>query len=486
MFITSPKTGMAIIILLVWCVALVAQSNTKPETGTTGQIEIMDLEQCLNLGLQNNHLARVSAQDLEVARAQYRQVLSSFWPQISLSANYIRLDHNPSFVYPQETSEYTVNGLPLPNLPPGTPLNMTVTVPEKSAQIMDRDNGSLSLDVLFPLFIGGKRFALRKQALGQMGLREQDIRKTDLQITREISERYYGNVLAKILKRLGQQTVDRIMVTLDLTERMYKNGSGSVSKTDYLKNKLFATTVQAMQTSLKKNVHLSASALTFTLGRKAGNPVTAADQELPYKPIPTDLDPYLKQVFTSNPDWLKSEQALNIYQAKISEARSEYLFRLALIGKVNRIYNSYDYGTVSARDKKSWMLGVSVELPLFTGLSTRFKVQEMQARKAAFKSQKARLKDGLVLQIEEELGTIKSLQDKLTLIKEAKETATENRDLTERAYAIEMATAEDMIQAQLFESMAAAQYYKALYDHIVARAKLDYLVGTGIENVQNK
>ncbi len=454
----------------------------KNEKKSADNSQVLDLKQCINLALQNNHQAKISDQSLRIAEAQYKQVISSYWPQISASANYIRLDESPIFVYPEETSEYVVNGLLLPGLPPGTPVNMTVTVPEKRTKLMDRTNGTLSLDFMLPLYLGGRRSALRKQAKGQINVRQQEKRKSDLQIIYDVKERYYGNVLAKKLYKLGQETVDRVDVTLELTENMYKNGSGKVSKTDFLKNKMFSSSIHALQTTLSYNLELSASALAFTIAEKEAAPFETKETELPYSPIQTELPINLKKTFSNNPDWLKVQEAAKIYDAKVDEAKSEFWFKAALIGKINHIKNKYKYGAVSTHDKDSWMIGAGVELPLFSGFSSRYKVQEMRARASELEEKQYFLKDGLALQIKSALLKIKSLQDKVVFSKDAMKAAIDNRELTERAYSIEMASAQDMIQSQLFESLAIAQYYKALYDHLMAKANLDLLTGieTGI------
>ena len=101
-------------------------------SGAEQVVQILDLEQCINLALKNNHLAKISIQTLKIAEAQYQQVMSSYWPQISASANYIRLDEAPIFIYPEETSDYVISGLL------AMPMEVSVTVPEKRTKLMDR------------------------------------------------------------------------------------------------------------------------------------------------------------------------------------------------------------------------------------------------------------------------------------------------------------------------------------------------------------
>jgi outer membrane protein len=53
----------------------------------------------------------------------------------------------------------------------------------------------------------------------------------------------------------------------------------------------------------------------------------------------------------------------------------------------------------------------------------------------------------------------------------------ENRTLNELAYREELVETKDVIEAQLTESLMKAQYRKALYDCLEARASLDFVLG---------
>ncbi len=467
MYVKKDRSA-SVLLILFMVTALWAQPKAVFQGKADEQL--LSLDQCIELALHNNHQAKISVQALKIAEAQYKQVMSSYWPSITASANFIRLDESPHFVYPEETSGYMISGL-FPQ-----PIDVEVTVPEKHTKIMDRTNGVMSLDFIYPLYLGGRRSALADQAIGQIKVRQQEKRRSDLQIVYEVTERYYGNVLAKKLYTLGKETVDRVDVTLELTEQMYQKGAGKVKKTDYLKSKIFASSMHALLASLKNNLELSSSALQFTISDKNKVVYKTADTELPYKEISRD---YLKDIpiaLSSNPDWLKMEEAVKIFHAKLDEAESEYMLNVALIGQLRHIENKYEAGAVSEADKNSWMIGLGVQIPVFSGFGTTYKVQEMNARLSELKEKQFLLKDALSLQLKMEMQKIHNLQIQIKASHEAMKSAVENRELTERAYNIEMASAEDMIQSQLFESLMIAQYYKTVYDHIMAKAKLDVLM----------
>ena len=59
----------------------------------------------------------------------------------------------------------------------------------------------------------------------------------------------------------------------------------------------------------------------------------------------------------------------------------------------------------------------------------------------------------------------------------AARSATEHRDLTERAYRQDMVQTDDLIEAQLLEALILANAQKARYSHAASRSLVDFLVG---------
>lgn len=65
----------------------------------------------------------------------------------------------------------------------------------------------------------------------------------------------------------------------------------------------------------------------------------------------------------------------------------------------------------------------------------------------------------------------------------AAETATQNRDLTERAYRTELVGADDVIESQVMESLTQVRAEESRYSHATAQYLVSYLIGTEIERV---
>jgi outer membrane protein TolC len=353
----------------------------------------------------------------------------------------------------------------------------TIQVPEQDVKLMDRENILGSLKMELPLYTGGMRAAIRKQAEKGLQVAKEEARRTDLQIIYDVKRMFSGSVLSGELLRIGQEALSRMEVTLELTENLYKKGSGRVKKTDYLRNKTVVEALRSAVAQLKANEQLAKAALLNTMGLEWDLLLELSQRDLPFAPYQTDLKKLVGNAYSFNPDWAKIQAGLEAAEAKIKEAKSGHLPKIALFGNLTHIWNNYDYGIVTSRNKDSWTVGVGMELPLFSGFRTTEEVKEAKARLGKLKEHQLLLKEGIALQVKHLFIQMTSAQDQKKASEEAAKASEENRDLNERAYQEELVETKDVIEAQLIESLMKVQHQKALFDHLEAQSHLDFVVG---------
>ncbi|MBW2690011.1 MAG: TolC family protein, partial [Deltaproteobacteria bacterium] len=236
-------------------------------------------------------------------------------------------------------------------------------------------------------------------------------------------------------------------------------------------------------TNLEANEQLAKAALTNSMGVEWENPVEPAPQELPFNPATGALEELVNGAYSFNPDCARLEAGLAAASAKIDEAKSGHLPKVGLFGSLTRIENSYDKGIVTGDNKNSWNIGIGMEMPLFNGLRTSGEVREAKARLEKLKQQQFLLKEGIALQVKHIYIQLMSSQQQKGSSEAAVLASEENRSLNERAYREELVETKDVLEAQMMESLMKAQYRKVLYDHLDARANMDFVVGKQIADV---
>ena len=454
---------------------------TKPDSPALSEkqdLMRLDLDKSLEIAWKNNQRRPASQYSLEAAEAQHKQALSAYWPNFSVKSVYTQLDESPNFIFPAKS-------IPVPGqtIGPFTVPPSSVNVPAQNVKLMDKHNLLTTASVGYPLVTGGLRSAKVKQAKSGIEAAKQEVRRTDLQVAYDTRRMFYGAVLAKQVYQIGQDTLDRLTVTLELTENLYKRGSGKVKKTDYLRNKIAVEGVRTLVAQLKGHRELAKAALVNTLGLDWNTPIEVASTEIPYQPFRAHLDELVTTSYRFNPDWAKLKAGLEAAEAKITEARSGHFPKVMLTGSFNNIANSYQEGIVTPNNRNAWALGAMVEFPLFEGFLTHNKIREARANLNKLEQDKLLLKEGIALQVKDLFLKLKQTQEQYNSAKEAAQAAEENRDLNERAYQHELVETKDVIEAQITESFLKAQFHKVVYDHAEVHAHLSYVVGTEISKM---
>ncbi len=454
---------------------------SKGYNGSATIIQKADLEKCLQTALQNNHRRPASRYAVAMAEAQHRQAMAGYWPQINIKGGYQRLDEPPNFLYPPINISMPM-GASIPIIIPGVgtiPLS-SFPVPAQDIKLMDEDSFKASIETTWLLYDGGMRRGYREQAKGLVKMMKQEARRTDLEIVDSVKRLYYGAVLAAQLHQVGKDTLARMEATLNLTETMYKEGSGKVKKTDWLDNKVMVESLRSMVALLEKNEFMAQAALANTMGMAWNSSVKPTDGELPFAPYHQRLDNLVSTAYRLNPDWSKIEAAIGAAEGTVRTAQSGYYPKLALTGELHRWWNDYNGGMATDRNKEGWSVGVGVEIPLFSGFLTLNKVAETRAQVAKIKEEQFLLKEGIGLQIRDIFLSLKAAEKSHQATLDAMTAATENRDLNTRAYQYALVETEKVIQAQLMEALMSAQHYKSCYDHIALQSQLNLVVGTEV------
>ena len=502
-----------------------AQDNTKPNQAspTSEYVNLakpqrLTLERCIDIAFKNNRMRKASQASQEMAEAQYKQALSAYWPQLTLTSTATRMDEPMNFVFPGASmssamgtmsgslaeaianTQLAKQGITPDTIPGGLPAYnaalaaataqalqglQTTKMADQNVKLMDRDTLYTSLELIYPLYTGGKRSALAAQAKGGVEIAKEGARRTDLQVINDVKRFYYASILARNLLKSGQETLERFQVTLELTENLYKNGAGKVKKTDYLRTQVIVASIRSFLENLKANEALARSALVNAMGLDWQSEVEPADDEIPLKTYGGDLEKFVSEALKWNPQLVQIKLGIGATEAKVKEARSGHLPVVVFFGSLNRIDNSYDAGLMTSDNKNNWGLGLRVELPIFKGFRTVNEEREATARVQKIRQENLLLQEGIALQVKDAFLQVNRSQAQVKAIKDALDAAVENRDLNTRAYQDELVETKDVIEAQMIEFFIIGQYLKATYDHAVSQSSLEFIIGKGIEAVNS-
>ncbi len=456
-------------------------ANTSPDGDPIAQFAVsepLSLDQCIQIALRQNQKRRISRLAVETAELQLKQAFSSFWPTLNFETGYNQFDENINFIFPQETANLTIP------MPPAPPLQGTITVPEKEIKVIDRESVLSRLQVNYPIFTGGLRTSTVKAAKAGVKAAQSAMRRTDLELIRDVQRMYYGVVLARKLARIGAQTFNRLEVTTDLTEKLYKQGAaGTVTKLDYLRSKVVLESVRSVKTTLDAGVELTEAALGNTMGLNWQQPVKLAETELPFHPVKVDLDKLVAETYRFNPDWQRLAAGLEAANALVRKEQAGHWPKIGLSGMLWRWDNDLGSGMATKENQSGWSVGAGLRLPIFDGFLTTNRVKQAKVRVDKMASQQILLKEGLALQVKHGFIRMQRAHKVYDSSQQAMRDAREHRELAVRAYMSELTTTEIVIESQIFEALTRARAVMSAYDHISARYDIDFIVGREVKKM---
>jgi len=217
--------------------------------------------------------------------------------------------------------------------------------------------------------------------------------------------------------------------------------------------------------------------LLMVIGQDMGNPITLADTELTFKPVSVDPKAMLEAAVANNPDIAKVQAALRAAEFGVRAAQSGHIPKVALVGKANKIVNSYDSGIVTPDNKSTWMVGIGIDIPIFEGFRVSNEVAEQKANLRKLQAQLDLLRDGIALQVRSTCHDLIKAQEKQKSTLEAFRSAKENRELNVRAYQEELVETKEVIEAQIMEALISGNYQQVLFEYAETQARLEFLTG---------
>jgi outer membrane protein TolC len=486
-----------------------AQETSALSKAVGQNVQTLSLKECLTIAMEKNHSRPASRFAVVIAEAQHRQALAAYWPQLTAKAGVERMEHAPEFAYPatamyipSETittpASQAIVTIPANSFGPGAPpvnVQLPVAVPSQSittpaqlfpvpqqnVKLMDPTTTSVEGDLKWLLWDGGMRRGYSEQALGAEDVARSDVHRTDLELSDSVTRLYYGAVLARQLHEVGSDTLERMETTLRLTESLYENGSGSVTKADYLDNKVVVEVIRSMVATLDANEASAEAALAYTMGLSWNASVAPADTEIPYNASQVKLDDLVANAYEFNPDWEKLAGGLRALEGERKTAESGHYPKLGLTGSLHRYWNSYDGGLSNSSNLQGWTVGAGVEIPVFDGFLTSGEVAEAQAKINQLKEQRMVLKEGIGLQLRRLFVELNASEKSYTAMHDAMTAAVSDEDVTTRGYAAGLLTTEKVIRAQMQSALVASAYYVAVYDHRALQSQIDMTVGQQVQ-----
>jgi len=335
-----------------------------------------------------------------------------------------------------------------------------------------RDVSNFGTSIQQPLFAGGSIYA--NYRLEKMGV---EVSKTDLETAKrdlvvQVREGYFNILKAEKFLNVAQQAVKQFEAQLEVTKAFFE--VGIVPKNDLLQAEVRLS--NARQGLVKAESDLAVAKASFnTLLRREINALLSVVDILEYKPFPLRFEESLEEALRQRPEIKNSEYKVAQAKESVKIARSGFFPVISLTGNYNKL--SEEPGLMGDLRAERWSMQALATFTLWEWKKTAYKVGESKVKVTQAEDSKNQLIDGIIFEVKQDYLNMVTAEKNIGVAEKAIEQAEENLRMNEERYKYQVATATDVLDAVTLLAQARVNYYSALSDFNIAKARLERAMG---------
>jgi len=438
--------------LFFWISVLLVSLVFHPSEVLAQENKVYTLEASISEALENNRSLKAKKEKIEQAGNVRKQARAEFLPKLSTSYGYTRM----SEVYKSDPLSLGALG----------------TIPGWDQN--SRDNYQWKGTVTQPLFTG---FALiSSYRLAELGIdqSEMEVELEKLDLVLRVKEVYFG--ILGVDKSLGvaRKAVESLESHVKVASSFYKVGMIPIN--DLLKSQVELANAQQELVKALNATRLTRANFNTVLSRQINAPVELEDI-LVYKPEKGDLEEYMEKALKNRPEIKLID--INILQTdqQIRLVKSKNYPEVALTYDYIKEGDHLDVSGSPYHDANSWEVMAGLKWTFWEWGKTHFEVKEKMSLKKELIQTKKALEDGIRLEIKDAMLALDEAEKNIPTTRKAVEQAEENLRVSEERYKAQVTTTTEVLDAQTLLTEARMNYYRALYDHNLAKARLQRAIG---------
>jgi len=402
--------------------------------------DVLNLQQCIEIALKQHPNINAATSNVRITDSKIGQARAGYYPQLTFQSGYQRIAPSPISI---------IGTTPIPI----------------STDPYNQYSNTLSLSQT--IFDFGKTYnQVQIQSLGKESS-QADLQDISGQVILGVKQAYYGYLQAKKSQDVAMETVNQFQKHYEIAKAFFE--AGKTSKIDVTSAEVNLSNAKINLLKAENARRIARITLTNAIGIMNA-PEYEIKDDLDYNPFEVSLEDALQNAYKNRPDLLSTLKKKEGLEKTIYLSKKGYLPVLA---------GSAAYG-YTGDDKvmdKAWNVGVTLTFPLFTGLSTKYQVDEAKANLDVLKANEDSLMQKVYLQIESAYLSLKEAAERISAGKIVVKQAEETVDLAKGRYAAGVGSSIEITDAMITLNNAKMTYITALADYAVSQANLEKAMG---------
>ena len=433
-------------------------------------VQTFTLSEGINYALRNNREFQVAQKDVELAAEKVKEARAALLPQLTLNTGYTFNGDLPTTVLsgdfpsglggpaPQDdTTDETANGTP------SEPIEL---------QFGAAHNLQGQAQVRYPLFTWGQLGNLYRQAVLGEQAAEKALEAVRLDIELQVCQAFHGLLLAEAFVEVVEQALAQVEKRYALAET--QKATGITTRLEVIRANVQVVNTRSQLIQARNQYKLAQEYFKITLGLPLDQSISI-DGELHAENKQVDFESAITTALAQRPEiqQLDIQEQIGEKQVKVAKAGNKPM--LSTFG--NYTFNDSERQSLDT----SWSVGVSIQIPIFDGFTTRSQVNQARVRLDQVRTNKDQLLDGIKLEVKSAVFDLQAAQKLIEAQEGITEQAAEGLRIANVQHEAGLIIGVELTDVELSHTQAQVNRLQAIHDYLIAIARLERAIGTRLE-----
>ena len=426
----------------------------------------LSIEESVSVALKNNPGMKIDEEKISDARQSLYQAIGSALPTASFQGSKI-LDEK---IRPIENFFYVPGVTPDPTNP------ITYLMVEPTLEMDMTNDYQVDLQVVQPLFMGGKIALGTLMAKQGLTLVQSQVDQSRNELAYSVIQAYLGLLVAREFVEVATEGYETAQEFYEISDLLYKQGM--ISRLDLLQAEVQAANLLPQKIRSENGMIQAESGLRLLLGTEPGIELTLTDR-LSYEPEVFELENLQARALAHRPELRQMDLSRSLAGMNVALARTNYLPNAALSFSYSKFGDeNVDFDTWN--DSKMVALGLSYDL--FNGGVRYSKLRQAKIGLRQAEYGYEALCDAILFEVERAFLSLSEAEKNILSQKKTVAQAEEAARLARIQYREGTITNLQANQIQMNLTAARANYLQALFNYTLAKASIRKAIGEALYN----
>ncbi|MCG9134871.1 TolC family protein [Candidatus Poribacteria bacterium] len=432
---------------------------------------VLTLEQSIEIAKQSNLTVQTAEQNLKTVEAQVSAARAGLLPRITASGNYTYFKDVQKSVIQADGGF----GFPMPGgemdetSPPGGDNESELIELEFGAH----HNAQGTVNLTQPIFAWGRYYYGYQAAKFNYQAAQRDVDAAYNQLRLDVSEAFYGALIAQEFVRVAQQSVSLVEEQLGIAEASLE--AGAATNFDVLRAKVQLSNAKSQLVRARNAVITAKNAYKTVLNIPLAEDISVKGSlEIPERQemLALNLEALIEQALKNRPEVHRTQFSEHAARKQIDVTKTRSRPDLGLFSNYQISQNER-----LTQMNRIWSVGFQINIPIFDGFATRAAVQQSESTLKQIQLGGTQVKVGVEFEVRNAYLNLLGAQTLIDVQREAITQAQESVRIANLQFQNGIITTVALTDTQLALAQAEVNRLQAYHDYVVGLARLEKAVG---------